>query len=343
MRERIRLILAALFYYCGLTKLAVWWKQHTGQHLIILNYHEAKGENLRHQLLYLRHHYRIMHLEEALEEFYASPEEQRRRRKGDRRTPLVLTFDDGYLDNYTYGLQLARELQVPFTVFLIPGYTESGACFWWLAADYLVNHTTLDKVTIEGQTYHLAQPAERNALAQAITTHVRNASTVAQREAFLADIQQALAVSLPTRAVEDLNDLSLPVTWEEIREMEQSGWVSFGAHTMHHPILAYLSDPIEAQYELVECRRVLEQQLGHPIRTFAYPVGKLRHIGDQGLKAVKVAGYQWALTTIEEVNTPQTDPHQLNRLPGDIALNWMVMAAELAGLLGILSRLRKKA
>jgi len=94
MRERIRVILAALLYYCGLIKLALWWKQLSGHHVIILNHHEARGGNLRDQLLYLRRHYRVMHLEDALEELHASPEERRKRGKGDRRIPLVLTFDE---------------------------------------------------------------------------------------------------------------------------------------------------------------------------------------------------------------------------------------------------------
>src|SRR2546427_3585444 len=46
------------------------------------------------------------------------------------------------------------------------------------------------------------------------------------------------------------------------------------------------------------CRTVLEQQLGHPVRTFAYPVGKAEHIGAAALRAVREAGYDWAVTTI---------------------------------------------
>ena len=123
--------------------------------------------------------------------------------------------------------------------------------------------------------------------------------------------------------------------------MEASGWVSFGAHTMHHPILAYLADPAEVQREVEECRTVLEQQLGHPVRTFAYPVGKLEHIGDEGLRAVKAAGYAWAVTSIEETNTAQTDPYLLRRLPGNVNQHWLLMASDLVGLWNIISGLKK--
>jgi len=43
----------------------------------------------------------------------------------------------------------------------------------------------------------------------------------------------------------------------------------------------------------------------------------------------------------KETNTPQTDPHLLRRLPGDVDLHWLVMASELVGLLGVISRLKK--
>jgi len=335
IKENLRVLVAACLYYSGLVKLALWCMRRSGQRLIILNYHRATGGDLRRQLLYLRRHYRIMHLEDALEEFYTLHKEKKQRR--DRRIPLALTFDDGYHDNYTHGFTLARELQVPFTIFLIPGYIESGEPFWWREGERLVRDAQVDVVAIEGHAYHLGQLEERRALAQIIDTRARHAQSVAERETFLADTRRALGIF---SSVGD--EGALPLTWTQVREMEESGIVSFGAHTMHHPILGYLADPAEVQQEVGECRRVLEQQLGHPVRTFAYPVGKPEHIGEEGLQAVKEAGYRWAVTTIEEVNNLQTDPYLLRRLPGDPAQHWLVMASELVGLLGVVSRLRKK-
>src|SRR5205823_582788 len=112
-----------------LVHIARRWARCSGQKLIILNYHRATGGDLRRHLLYLRRHYRIMHVEAALEELYGPRKEKHH--GTDRRTPLVLTFDDGYRDNYTHGFALAQELEIPFTIYLIPGYIESGAYFWW--------------------------------------------------------------------------------------------------------------------------------------------------------------------------------------------------------------------
>jgi len=335
MRKQVGVILAAFFYYSGLMGLARWRMQKKGQRLIILNYHRAIGGDLGRHLLYLQRHYRILHLEEALEELYNTrigPE-----RKQDQRTLLTLTFDDGYHDNFTHAFKLARVLQIPITIFLIPGYIESGKPFWWLEGNRLANLTQVEKVKIEEYIYQLERPGEKEKLAQAIDGHLRNAQSVAEREKFLAHLYTALMISSDTK----VEDEARPLTWAEVREMEESGWVSFGAHTMHHPILSNLKDSEEVKREVGECRRVLEQHLHHSIRSFAYPVGRLEHIGEEAVQAVREAGYSWAVTTVNGVSTSQSDPYLLERLLGDVSRNWLVMAAEVSGIWKIFSPLWK--
>jgi peptidoglycan/xylan/chitin deacetylase (PgdA/CDA1 family) len=332
MHKHVRILVAACFYYSGLVKLVRWWTLRSGRCLVILNYHRASGENLRSHMLYLRRHYRLLPLEAALEELYKPCKELVHRRA--RRPLLALTFDDGYYDNYTHGFPLVCELQVPITIFLIPGYMESGNLFWWREVDGLVRHAHVGEVSIEGCTYHLDQQEERQALSQTIEARLCSATSVAEREALLTSTRQALAVSSSVVAGERL---ALPLKWAQVEEMEQSGWVSFGAHTMHHPALGYLTDPAELRFEVGECRAVLEQQLGHPVRTFAYPFGKPEHIGDNGACAVQQAGYTWAVTTIPGFNTPRTDPYLLQRVNVGPNQHWLVMAAETAGVWGFCS------
>ncbi len=335
MRKRLLTFIAACFYYSGLVKLARWWIRQRGRHLVILNYHCAAGGDLRRHLLYLRRHYRILHLEAALEELYTPY--KKGNRLHDRRTPLVITFDDGYRDNYTHAFALAHELQMPFTIFLVPGYIESGDYFWWREGNRLVSYTQVREATIDGRTYHLDQAEERNRLAEVILARVCQAPSVGERETFLASVRKALPAPSPVSPEEEP---MLPLTWAEVKEMGESGWVSFGAHTMHHPVLAYLADPAEVQREVEQCREVLEQKLGHPVRTFAYPIGQFQHIGGHAIHAVQQAGYEWALTTRYGFNTPHSNRYLLRRIEADVSQHWLVLAAEAAGLWGLFSWLR---
>ena len=330
--RHLKILIAACLYYSGLVGLRRWWIQQLRRRLIILNYHAASGGDLRQHLLYLQHHYRLVHLEEALEELFSVSSHEGQ----DRRTPLALTFDDGYYDNYTHCLALASELHIPLTIFLIPGYIETGDRFWWLEPDYLVAHASVSEVTTDGRMYHLNISKERAALAQVIDSRIRFASSVSERETYLRDMRQLLAVPYAVTLEEKSN---LPISWAEVEALKKSEWISFGGHTMHHPLLAYLTDPRESEDEVRESRSVLEQHLGSPVRSFAYPVGKLRDIGEQGVRSVQKAGYAWAVTTISGINTPQRNPYLLHRFGVDVEEHWLIIAAKASGLWNLLINL----
>ena len=81
-------------------------------------------------------------------------------------------------------------------------------------------------------------------------------------------------------------------TWEQIKEIYQSGLITVASHTVNHLNLAKLS-PEKIDFELKESKRVLEQQLGIPIQYFTYPEGD--YIGSVK-QNVTDAGYKAALT-----------------------------------------------
>jgi peptidoglycan/xylan/chitin deacetylase (PgdA/CDA1 family) len=330
LRPQLRLYVSACFYYTGLVPLARWWAQRSQPHLTILYYHQASKANLRSHWQYVRRHYHVLPLETALAELHMPPEKAVQRR--DQRPLLALTFDDGYYDNYTHAFPLACELQLPMTIFLIPGHMESGKSFWW--ANRLIRHARAEQVTFEERAYHLGDLEECKALAQAIDARYTQFTLPGEQAKFVASLYMLLDV--PSSVV--LKEEPAPLlTWEQVREMEDSGWVSFGAHTMHHPDLGSLVDHEEIEREVGECRPVLEQHLGHPVHSFAYPFGST---GEYGPHAVERAGYDWAVTVKPGVNTCQSDPHLLKRRNMDGAKHWLVMAAETAGIWGFFSQLK---
>lgn len=62
------------------------------------------------------------------------------------------------------------------------------------------------------------------------------------------------------------------LSWEEIREMHGFG-VRFGAHTLTHPDLTRVN-PDRIDRELGVSKRIIEEELGVPVDSFAYPFGR---------------------------------------------------------------------
>ena len=90
-----------------------------------------------------------------------------------------------------------------------------------------------------------------------------------------------------------------PLTWDELRTLAEAGW-EIGSHTRSHPHLTRIPDDALAT-ELGESRRLLEEVLGQPCRSLAYPFGD--H-DDRVVAAAADAGYEAACTVPRRLAAP---------------------------------------
>jgi peptidoglycan/xylan/chitin deacetylase (PgdA/CDA1 family) len=59
------------------------------------------------------------------------------------------------------------------------------------------------------------------------------------------------------------------LTWSDVAELHKEG-MSFGSHTVTHPDLRSM-EPEQIDYELGYSKEVIEQKIGAPVESFAYP------------------------------------------------------------------------
>lgn len=95
----------------------------------------------------------------------------------------------------------------------------------------------------------------------------------------------------------------------QLREMRGEGF-EVGAHTRTHRSLAGLP-PEESADEVERSRRDLEEVLGEPVATFAYPYGEL---DEEAVEIVGRAGFSGACTTQTRIARPGDDPLRIPRL-----------------------------
>lgn len=109
------------------------------------------------------------------------------------------------------------------------------------------------------------------------------------------------------------------LTWDQIKEMAKNR-ISFGAHTVNHPILTRISlDMVEK--EVRESKERIETQICQPATTLAYPFGKKSHYSPSFFPILKKLGLTCAVTTEKYTNRHDTGLFELNRAePWEFAL-----------------------
>ena len=99
------------------------------------------------------------------------------------------------------------------------------------------------------------------------------------------------------------------LSWDALRALREDG-MTIGAHTMSHSLLPELSKQ-GAEREVVGSRARLEQELGEPIRHFAYPHGRT---SSEVMELVRAAGFDSACGVQPGANCPAVPIHDLRRI-----------------------------
>jgi peptidoglycan/xylan/chitin deacetylase (PgdA/CDA1 family) len=103
------------------------------------------------------------------------------------------------------------------------------------------------------------------------------------------------------------------MTWDHVRSLQRRGF-EIGAHTRTHVDLGRVGAP-EAQDEILGGRLELENQIGAPVESFAYPYGKPDNLTDANRDRVRAAGFRCCCSGFGGINRPSTDPFRLRRVP----------------------------
>ena len=222
---------------------------------------------------------------------------------------LAITFDDGYLDNYSVAKDFLSPAGIPATFFIPINQIDGGRPYWWDHVKSVADRAQsgfwkwliqLSRAIQPGMLLFpagMTSSADKTVLRQLIQGV--NALSYEDRTIFLQSLEKEFGPYEGSRLLMD---------WDEIQDLCLKGF-SIGSHTLSHEPLTDL-DPTEARNEIEHSRSILADRLGYPIDGFCYPRGAF---SDFLSEIVKQSGYSYAVTTRYASNKHKSDPFALSR------------------------------
>jgi len=142
---------------------------------------------------------------------------------------VLITFDDGFVDNYAIVWEIARKYHIKINLFICPSYIGM-----------------MHPILVGQDGYVAANSAPQKRSEEAVRHHITK-----------------------------FPQLWRPLTWQELREMQESG-VQIGLHSYSHRNLALLK-PEEIVADIGTGLAIMERELGQRPKYFALPYGWYDH------------------------------------------------------------------
>jgi len=288
---------------------------------IILLYHRIvddsseylnKGPVVHHQIkdfkkeiTYFKRNFQILSMDEVVNHIKLD--------KGFKRPSIAITFDDGYLDNYTLAYPVLKKHRVPATIYLTTGlvgtpdgiWTEQiGLAFLETKKDYFNLSALLGDKTIPIKT------KEEKEQANSEVSETLKLRPDDERRELIHKLFEELEVS--EKSGRHFGERMM-LNWEEVQEMRKDG-ITIGSHSHTHPILSQMSSE-KAKDEILNSKKVVEKNVDIKVRHFSFPNGREEDFSEELRDYCREVGFESICSVVYgPYDASKKDPFALKRV-----------------------------
>jgi len=230
--------------------------------------------------------------------------------KAHKHTPCLITFDDGWVDNYIYAAPLLKKLSLPATIFLPTMFINKNNLFWQEKIARAISNlltTTGDEANEIINKYNLKNLANSKIEIQRlnILKYVNGIKSwpYSEIDELYNTITDLIGESFLNSHIDKYMD------WNQINELSNSK-ISFGSHAHTHKVLTRLNTN-EINHEIKSSIQLISNSLNKTVKYIAYPNGD----SDQKVQDIaKSSGHLLGFGTIPGLVTNNDNLYDLKRI-----------------------------
>ncbi len=204
---------------------------------------------------------------------------------------LVITFDDGYKDNYTQAFPILKHHNVPACFFIATSLIGNKKLPWWDRIAYNYKKNKFKSIKLSSWNSTVKYSGDDREFVRSILSAAKVSRVPIEEQ--LQEIEELFPLEgeLPTQEF---------LSWGNLEEMILHG-MDVGAHSHNHEILANLSQE-EIIYELTHSKMLIEKNLSYHVSSFSYPVGSQGTYNEKVTQALVDCGYDIAFNFQPGIN-----------------------------------------
>ncbi|MCC6220644.1 MAG: polysaccharide deacetylase family protein [Deltaproteobacteria bacterium] len=231
---------------------------------------------------------------------------------------VAITFDDGWVDNFSTAFPSLKEHGLPATIFLATSFVGTNGTFWTNSLALALHRLQQKRAKIEGflkQSFvspkiadlisaiiFCTDKAQANEKLSSLLTHMKNLPSKEQ-DVVLQALCELAEVDTDVAAKRSF------LSWAEIQEMSRHN-ISFGCHSHSHANLTELSEG-ELRTDINSSLAAFSAHNIKPSSVFCYPGG---YFNEKTQACLQTLGFRYCLAASSYTPKAPTTPTMLGRV-----------------------------
>lgn len=250
-------------YYSGIGSILMFHrikKKYSNSKISVNSGSEVSPKYLESIInLFIKNNYDIV----SIDEVYERLKDRRNNKKF-----ICFTFDDGYVDNYYLAYPIFKKYDIPFTIYITTSFIDRKAVPWhyFLEDLFLYNDTVFFTHNNINYRFSTSSRTKEIKTFKFIESLILKADED-DYERLIEDIFKSYMLDISAYSKK------LTLSWDQIKQMSDSGIVTIGAHTINHYNLNNLSYKT-IKNEIEGSKNLIESYINKKVEHFAYPFGK---------------------------------------------------------------------
>lgn len=223
---------------------------------------------------------------------------------------VVISFDDGFLNNKTIAAPILNSLSIPCTFYISTSFIDSKKMFWVDEIEDCINLTKKKYLNIDKLSSQLAVDNNKNKIKTInyIKKILKNSPNN-----FKNDIIKNLINETKVNPSVNHSANYKKITTKSLITLNNNKLFTIGGHSHNHSILSSLKLD-DAKKEIDISLKILKKILKRNIIHYSYPEGQKNHFNLSIIKYMKSKGIICCPTAVEGKNYSHTDLFNLKRI-----------------------------
>jgi len=224
---------------------------------------------------------------------------------------FVVTFDDGYENNFSVAAPVLNELDIPATFYITTDFVDNNHMTWIDRIEYCLEITPRGKLSFpwDQKTHDFSNSQDKIKILDNIRKNAKR-----DRSVNLDDLVSSVfsKCNLP-EIKSNMDPLDLKMSWEQVKELNENDNFIVGGHSHTHRNLAFL-DKKELDDEIKTSITLIENKAGFKVNHYSYPEGLDFCYSDEVIKLLKKYGIICSPTAEEGINQNPVSLFHLKRI-----------------------------